>query len=384
MRRAVGGFVFVSILLSTAAVLLDSQPAQAQAGFDIGFDAFHDQLSNYGDWLYSDRWGEVWRPVQQDQDANWRPYSAGHWVYTEEYGWTWLSDEGPWADIVYHYGRWVYDPDDGWLWLTGYVWSPAWVVWRSAGSNVGWMPMPPDDAFLGFGGTGGSISVSFGDWSDAGGFYGYSRWYGSQFDEARFGSLWTFVPAAHVADSGYRAYIIPRPQVVNIVRASHNVTNYTVVNNVIVNKSVTITMIQNAGGRAIAPVRAAAVLHNTQWVTPVTRGQQVQAQMRQANPRGNGIPNSAPAPTSAQIKTLSSRQIPTHGPAGAQSPHHLFSQANVAQIQARPVTARPGAGAVPQAPSNGPGARAATSSPAIMPRPQSVPNTPASRTNPPA
>jgi hypothetical protein len=312
--------------------IFTTQPAQAQAGFDISFDAFHDQLSSYGDWAYSDRWGEVWRPMQQDQDPNWRPYSAGHWAYTEEYGWTWISDEGPWSEIVYHYGRWVYDPDDGWLWLTGYVWSPAWVVWRSAGPNVGWMPMPPDDGFLGYGGPAISVNVNFGDWRDTSGFYGYSRWYGPRFDEARFGALWTFVPAAHVADPVYRTYIVPRPQVVNIVRVSQNITNYTVVNNVVVNKSVNVTMVQGAGARPVTPVRAATVLHTTRWIAPVTRGQQVQAQMRQVHPRGNGVANSAPPPTPAQIKTLSARAIPPHGTAGPQAPRHLFSQANVAQM----------------------------------------------------
>ncbi|HEX4177871.1 MAG TPA: DUF6600 domain-containing protein, partial [Rhizomicrobium sp.] len=161
MHRFVRGLLFASVasLLAIPPSVLMPVAAQAQP-VDISFDSFHDQLGNYGDWLYSDRWGEVWRPWQQDQDQAWRPYSVGHWVYTDEYGWTWISDEGPWGDIAYHYGRWVFDPDDGWLWLTGYVWSPAWVVWRSAGPNVGWMPMPPDDAFLGNGGS--SVNVSFG------------------------------------------------------------------------------------------------------------------------------------------------------------------------------------------------------------------------------
>jgi hypothetical protein len=335
MHRFVRGLLFASAtpFLVVPPAIMAPLAAQAQSA-DISFDSFHDQLSNYGDWLYSDRWGEVWRPYRQDQDADWRPYSVGHWVYTSEYGWTWISDEGPWGDIAYHYGRWVYDPDDGWLWLTGYVWSPAWVVWRSAGPNVGWMPMPPDDDFLG-GGSGLSVNVSFGDWSDTGGFYGYGRWYGQRFDENRFGALWTFVPSAHVADPVYRNYVVPRPQVVNIVRVSHNVTNYTVVNNVIINKSVNITMVQGAGGRPVVPVHAAAVLHTTRWVAPVTRGQQVQVQMRQVHPRGNGLVNSAPQPTAQQIRNLSTRPVPVRGPAAGGQPHHLFSQANAGQIQAR-------------------------------------------------
>ena len=365
MHRFVRGLLFASAapFLTVPPAILNAVPAQAQPA-DIGFDSFHDQLNNYGDWLYSDRWGEVWRPWQQDQNADWRPYSVGHWVDTSEYGWTWISDEGAWGDIAYHYGRWVYDPDDGWLWLTGYVWSPAWVVWRSAGSNVGWMPMPPDDSFLGVDSSGPSVNVSFGDWGDTGGFYGYARWYGAGFDENRFGALWTFVPTAHVADPVYRNYVVPQTQVVNIVRVSHNVTNYTVVNNIIINKSVNITMVQGAGGHPIVPVHAAAVFKTTRWVAPVNRGQQVQAQMRQVHPRGNGQANSAPQPTPQQIRTLSPQPKGRPITAGGGAPHHLFSQANVAQIQAHKPAGAPGNAPRPvNAPANVPGKPAPNTAP---------------------
>ena len=128
MRRFRRSFVLASILAAAPLTLIVPTPAAAQFSASIGFDSFHRELANYGDWFYSDRWGEVWRPGAQDRDPDWRPYWAGHWVDTDEYGWTWISDEGDWGDITYHYGRWVYDPDDGWLWLPGYVWSPAWVV----------------------------------------------------------------------------------------------------------------------------------------------------------------------------------------------------------------------------------------------------------------
>ena len=208
MRRFRRSLLLASMLVAAPLTLIASQPAAAQFSVSIGFDFFHGQLANYGDWLYSDRWGEVWRPGSQDRDRDWRPYWAGHWAFTDEYGWTWISDECAWGDIAYHYGRWVFDPDDGWLWLPGYVWSPAWVVWRSAGDDVGWMPMPPDDDFLRPSGI--SIGVSFGDWNDIGGYYGYSRWYGSRFDENRFGNLWVFVPGGRLADRSYRRYALAR------------------------------------------------------------------------------------------------------------------------------------------------------------------------------
>ena len=107
---------FVPML--TAAV-----PAQAQEQSDVGFDSFHDELAQYGDWVYSDRWGLVWQPADVPDDF--RPYySGGHWAYTDAYGWTWASDY-EWGDIAFHYGRWVDDPYDGWMWIPGYSWSPG-------------------------------------------------------------------------------------------------------------------------------------------------------------------------------------------------------------------------------------------------------------------
>ena len=373
MRRHRRSLLLASVLAAAPLLVIASpMPASAQISADISFDSFHGQLAGYGDWLYSDRWGEVWRPEAQDRDPDWRPYWAGHWVFTDEYGWTWISDEGSWGDIAYHYGRWVFDPDDGWLWLPGYVWSPAWVVWRSAGPNVGWMPMPPDDNFLSPGGI--SVNVSFGNWDDVGGYYGYARWYGPRFDQARFGALWTFVPGGRIADPGFRRFALARPETVNIVQNSRNVTNYTVVNNTIINRSVNINMVQGAGGRPPQAVRADTVLRSNRWVAPVNQGQQIQARMRQQNPRGNGQVNSAPPPTQAQIGSLSNRPIPvrtqSNAPGqnnnapvsgGGEGNRHLFNRANAGAFAAR---------ANNQPANNQP----ANSQPAAQPAPQAQPN----------
>ncbi len=380
MRRFRGSLLLASFLAGAPILAMSAMPAQAQFSASISFDSFHSTLSRDGDWLYSDRWGEVWRPMSQDRDYDWRPYWAGRWASTREYGWTWISDEGDWGDITYHYGRWVYDPDDGWLWLPGYVWSPAWVVWRSSGPDVGWMPMPPDDDFLRPSGI--SISLRFGDWNDIGGYYGYSRWYGSSFDRNRFGRLWTFVPGDRLADPGYRRYALARPQTINIIQNSRNITNYTVVNNTIINRSVNVTVV-NRGGRAAQPVAANTVLRNTRWVTRVDQGEQIQNRARQDRPRGDGRINSAPPPTQEQIRTLSTRAVPTLN-ANARTggapdnnggnrgndrdnnrggPRHLFSQANAQELQARarggqPNAAAPAPNAQPSpqnGPQNGPG-----------------------------
>jgi hypothetical protein len=113
------------------------QFARAQ---DISFD-FRDSLSAYGRWGEHPGWGTVWIPV--GVSADWRPYQFGRWVYTEEWGWYWVSDEA-WGWITYHYGRWLWDADVGWFWIPGDDWGPAWVSWRRDDDIVGWAPMPPD------------------------------------------------------------------------------------------------------------------------------------------------------------------------------------------------------------------------------------------------
>src|SRR5512136_482222 len=71
----------------------DTGPGIAPSQLDIGF--FYDQLSPYGEWLQLEGHGWVWTPNQVPY--GWRPYTDGHWVYTE-YGWTWVSDwEWGWA-----------------------------------------------------------------------------------------------------------------------------------------------------------------------------------------------------------------------------------------------------------------------------------------------
>ena len=114
-----------------------SGTAAAQA---IDIDYFYDQLGAYGEWVWHPRFGYVWLPDTVSE--NWRPYTVGHWIYTDEYGWYWDSYE-PFAWAVYHYGRWGYDPDYGWFWVPGDTWAPAWVQWRYGDDYVGWAPIGP-------------------------------------------------------------------------------------------------------------------------------------------------------------------------------------------------------------------------------------------------
>lgn len=103
---------------------------------------FRETLGAYGRWIDHPRWGAVFIPA--DLPPDWRPYRFGHWVYTEAWGWYWVSDE-EWGWITYHYGRWLWEHDLGWFWIPGDDWGPAWVNWRRGEDVVGWAPMPPDD-----------------------------------------------------------------------------------------------------------------------------------------------------------------------------------------------------------------------------------------------
>src|SRR5688500_2165118 len=102
----------IRLLASVAAIMLMSIPgnlerplpsvvpaAQAQ-GAEIGISVFYDGLREHGRWVNHSRHKYVWVPV--DVDPDWRPYSRGHWVYTERYGWYFQSDE-PFGWAVYHY-----------------------------------------------------------------------------------------------------------------------------------------------------------------------------------------------------------------------------------------------------------------------------------------
>jgi hypothetical protein len=106
---------------------------------------FRGALEPFGAWRHNARFGDVWVPGHRSRA--WRPYTAGHWVYSDDYGWYWVegTQEADWGWIVYHYGRWYRDADYGWFWVPGDEWAPAWVDWRQGDDYVGWAPEPLDD-----------------------------------------------------------------------------------------------------------------------------------------------------------------------------------------------------------------------------------------------
>ena len=113
-------------------------PVMSEVGVHFGF--FYSSLAPHGEWIEVGAGTRVWRPFHIPHQ--WRPYLLGRWVWTDDYGWYWMSDE-PFGWITYHYGRWFYDDYYGWIWIPDDVWAPAWVEWRYDNDYIGWAPLPP-------------------------------------------------------------------------------------------------------------------------------------------------------------------------------------------------------------------------------------------------
>jgi hypothetical protein len=121
-----------------------------------------EDLDAYGTWESVPSYGRVWRP--RSVDADWAPYRAGHWIWQDPWGWTWVSAE-PWGWAPYHYGRWVV-VSSRWCWVPvapsvrHVLYAPALVAfvgggpgWSASvtvggGGYVGWFPLAPRDPFV--------------------------------------------------------------------------------------------------------------------------------------------------------------------------------------------------------------------------------------------
>jgi len=293
----------IALALSPVPWVATSTPAAAQASINVSFGYFYDRLSPYGRWFHHARWGDVWMPTNVDRDF--RPYNRhGHWVYTDR-GWLWVSDY-PFGNIVFHYGRWVYDPDYGWLWVPGYVWGPSWVIWRTGGSYVGWFPMPPDDAYL----AGEEIyPAAWNNWDRA---YGYLDWYGPSYGPNWAMSQWSFVSDQYFAAPDYWDYIVPAARISVVFGGTRDTTNYAVVNNYVVNRSIDPAPIERASGRHFAAIAARNAIGGNAPIDPVSTGRQVQA----SETRNHGGDPRAPA---------NARAVPLNAAAAARGGRNAFA-----------------------------------------------------------
>jgi hypothetical protein len=184
-------------------------------GPDMDMDYMYSYLSPYGNWVNMDPYGYVWIP--RHMGYQWRPYSNGHWVMTDD-GWTWVPNE-EWGFIPFHYGRWGYDDGFGWYWVPGTVWGPAWVSWRWSDQYAGWAPLPPGVEFrVGMGFASLSFNVP-----------------------SRF---WVFIQAPHFLDRDLYRYTLPYERNVTIVNFTSIHNNISYRNNRIFNEGIGTDVVQ--------------------------------------------------------------------------------------------------------------------------------------------
>lgn len=104
--------------------------------------------SIYGEWLWHDLYGYVWRPFYNDYYpwGSWIPYFYGRWVNIGG-SLFWIPQE-PWGWVPYHLGFWMWDKKKGWIWIPGSVFAPAWTVWDYFFGFYSWRPWSLYDWYL--------------------------------------------------------------------------------------------------------------------------------------------------------------------------------------------------------------------------------------------
>ena len=231
---------------------------------------FYDALTPYGRWIDLPDYGPCWQPENCPPD--WRPYTIGHWAYTDDYGWLWVSAE-PFGWCCYHYGRWAFVVGYGWCWVPGSVWGPAWVVWRYGGGYVGWAPLPPA-------GPGVSVQVVSED---------LPPW------------CYVFVQERHLAEFNLREHIEPVTRNVTILRMTKDITRYEVVNGRWVNRGVDVRQVEAAAGK---PVPRFHVTPTAEPRLAAARGNEIMVHRPQVparTPAGQPPPRFVPLPQSREL-----------------------------------------------------------------------------------
>src|SRR5438094_1313407 len=217
------------------------------------YDTFYTQLDRYGDWRETSDYGYVWQP-RQAQSRTWRPYTDGHWVYTDV-GWTWVSQE-PFGWATYHYGRWTRLRNIGWVWVPGDEWAPAWVSWRKSNDYVGWAPLPPEARFD----RGTGIHNSSYSYYDVG------------------PDQYCFVETKQFGAPRLENAVVPSERNVTIVNQTTNITNITYNNTTIVNQGPSYDEIRTQTQQPIERLRLEREVNvnvNVGEPRPVVRGQAI-------------------------------------------------------------------------------------------------------------
>jgi hypothetical protein len=259
-------------------------PRDARRGYkdddlaDVSF--FYEELEADGRWFEHPRYGYVWTPHRIERD--WRPYTRGHWVFTDDYGWYWVSEE-PFGWATYHYGRWFYEPRYGWVWVPGTRWAPAWVAWRSSSDYIGWAPLPPDA------------------------YWDHRRativHHETLYASPSFAISWTFVEPVYMTRPAVWRHAAPHDRVPMIVQRARPATHYALKDRRIINRGISVAQVERATrqpvprlttarGTARPPGEALAADHRTVRIfQPDMSRRAVQARRK-----GRQVPWAANAP----------------------------------------------------------------------------------------
>lgn len=234
IRATLAGTAVLVTLLGTGALPAGPWIKSAVAQSEVSINVFYDSLGQYGDWVrYRDRY--VFVPTKVE--AAWRPYTLGHWVHADRFGWTWVSDE-PFGWATYHYGRWGYAEEIGWYWVPGTVWAPAWVSWKRTPEYVVWAPLPVTDRYD-YDDADVQIDVSVGDIPDR---------------------YWVVVPAPQFLEINLDVVILKdRDRRRRIVETAEPIGTVVVENNIVVNNVINVSFVQERTGRRVRTVEVREV-----------------------------------------------------------------------------------------------------------------------------
>lgn len=217
------------------------------------YGTFYRKLEPYGAWFETNDYGYVWQPHEAESSRTWRPYTDGHWAYSDA-GWTWISEE-PHGWATYHYGRWTRLRNVGWVWVPGDEWAPAWVSFRQSNDYVGWAPLPPEAQF--------DQRTGIHNWADN--YYDISP------------QRYTFVPANEFGAQRAERVIVPPEQNVTIINETTNVTNITYSNTTIINGGPSYDELRSRSQQPIERYRLERQTGvNDQAMGPVVRGEVLQ------------------------------------------------------------------------------------------------------------
>jgi hypothetical protein len=250
---------------------------------------FYSRLEPYGDWVWLQ--GQyVWVPA--DVGPRWRPYTIGRWVFTDRYGWMWVSNE-PFGWATYHYGRWGFSNRVGWFWVPGSRWAPAWVSWRRSDNYLAWAPLPPTpDEGLG-------ISIRVGTIPD---YY------------------WQVVPDRDfLADDLPKRVVRDRDRYEPILRETQPIGNVTVVNNnVVVNNIIKVDYVEQKTNKKV-------VVHKVEKTMDEANSGKVDgAAVEVFQPAADQVPATAAPPKPKPIEVVAKKSETKEQAEGAASTDELL------------------------------------------------------------